>query len=91
MSWYDGICLAPFYPGTEAITSLTTLNSKIKKLEIHKSLQTLLSRLPADGNTNSTNSTKCRESPDDESVYFDALSSTYKWHSACIRKSASWP
>jgi hypothetical protein len=30
------------YPGTEAITSPTTHNSKIEKLEISKSLQTLL-------------------------------------------------
>ena len=69
-----------YFLNTEAITSPTTLDSKIKKLEIHKSLQTLLKPPTREGEH------EFHESPNDESVYFDILSSTYEWHSACIRK-----
>jgi hypothetical protein len=72
-----------YFLNTEAITSPTTLDSKIKKLEIHKSLQTLLKPPTHEGEHEFHES---RESPDDESVYFDILSSTYEWHSACISK-----
>jgi hypothetical protein len=67
----------------------STLDSKIKKLQIRKrhfkSLQTLLKTSAPDGNTISTNTTKAY--PPSSAAFSD----TYEWQTTCISKRASWP